>query len=339
MSRATPPDRDGQGGAALIYALILTALLATLSVRIMSGAETEIFGTRAALYRIQARLIAQSGLLAAGKALQRDGAETQFDDALEPWTYFPDHPSSPGAWFFQGQLRARIRDETGKVPLNALHPDMKDREAMEGVFQRLLTMNPLALDQTRAKDLTLALNSWLSPAQKNAAGESPDMPYDRAGLPYRNKGSALDVVRELTMVAGFSDAIYQGRPGEQGLKDLVTVWSSGLININTAPLPVLAALAPGLEAKKAEDFARTLDAYRRNPENRSKLGNPGWVTEVAQAFGAEVPMGVITARSMYFSVEVEARSGSATCRGFAVFKRQLDQGNQQPIVVLYQELQ
>lgn len=336
----SPAQNGAQSGAALIYVLILTGLLASLTVRIIASAEAEVFGAQAALNRVQARLMVESAVFSAGKVLMRDAALTGSDYPGENWDLFPGGDPIPGAWFFRDKLKGRIVDETGKLPINSIHPDMKGHQVYREAFVRLLRGRPFLLDSARAESIASSLESWMTSPNKTADLVQADEPYLNAGLPYRVKGGALDTVAELRLVQGVSDELYYGRPGEVGLKDLVTIWSSGLVNVNTAPLPVLAALAVGLDQDKAEDFARTVDTFRRTPSNRPRLEGTDWLGPIVQSLGKEeVQLGMFTTRSLYFSADLECSSGSVTARAHAVFKRQLSANKLQPIAVLYLQVQ
>ncbi|WP_243366752.1 general secretion pathway protein GspK [Fundidesulfovibrio soli] len=340
MTPATGKAGSGQGGAALIYVLILTGLLASLAVRIISSAEAEVFGAQAALSRVQARLMAESAVLSAAKVIMRDAALTTSDYPGESWDIFPAGENVPGGWFFGDKLKGRIVDETGKLPINSIHPDMKGHQTYREAFLRLLRGRPFLVDSARAEAIASALESWMTSPAKTADLVQADEPYLNAGLPYRVKGGALDTVAELRLVQGVSDELYFGRPGEVGLKDLVTIWSSGLVNVNTAPLPVLAAMAVGLDQAKSEDFARSVDTFRRTPSNRPRLEGTDWLATLAQEQGKEaLPLGMFTTRSLYFSADLECSSGSVTARAHAVFKRQLNMNKLQPIAVLYLQVQ
>jgi len=340
MIRRSGTSSQGQRGAALIYVLILTGLLASLAVRIISSAEAEVFGAQAALSRIQARLMVESAVLTAGKVLMRDAALTGSDYFGESWDLYPDGVNVPGSWFFGDKLKARIVDETGKLPINSVHPEMKGHEIYREAFLRMLRGRPFLLEESRASAITSALESWMTSPAKTADLVQADETYLNAGLPYRVKGGALDTVAELRLVSGISDELYYGRPGEVGLKDLVTIWSSGLVNVNTAPLPVLAAMAVGFDQTRSEDFARSVDSFRRTPANQPRLEGTDWVAKIAADMGKEeLPLGLFTSRSLYFSADLECTSGTVSARAHAVYKRQVSQNKLQPITVLYLQVQ
>lgn len=68
-------------------------------------------------------------------------------------------------------------------------------------------------------------------------------------------------VDELTLVPGITEDIFSGNTGKSGIRPLVTLWSDGKINGNTAPPDVL-SLLDGLDERIAADLA---EARRRKP--------------------------------------------------------------------------
>ncbi|MHC1788747.1 type II secretion system minor pseudopilin GspK [Solidesulfovibrio sp.] len=327
-------------GAVLLFVLALVAVLAALSVQAIRTAQLEVFGAYAGIYARQAQATAESGLLAAVALLLDDDQSLQTDNLTEDWAAFPDLARYPGSWFLAGHIAGRIEDESGKFPINSLHPGLSDHAVFRGILLRLLTGAPFALPLSQARELLAALTDWLDPDDTPGEGGCEDACYAAAALPYLARNNSLDTLAELLRIRGFSRPLLYGRDGVPGLLDMLTVWGSGLINVNTAPLPVLAALPTNLDAGRAGSLAAALDAYRRDPVRREELSSLEWLTKAGGGQGVDWPTGALTTRSLYFSVQLEGRSGAAVKRLFAVLKR--DQGTQSgktpACKVLYREL-
>ncbi|OLN30248.1 General secretion pathway protein K [Desulfovibrio sp. DV] len=331
---------SGPQGAVLLFVLALVALLASLAVSTIRTAQIEVFGAYGGIYSRQAQAIAESGLLAAAAVLIQDGQKLETDNLTEDWAYFPDLAAYPGIWFLDGHLDGRIEDESGKFPVNSLHPGLSDHAVFEGIFLRLLCAPPFSLPGDKAKALLAALIDWLDPDDNPGDGGGEDAAYAAALLPYRVRNNSLDTLAELLLVRGFSRDLLYGRDSRPGLLSMVTIWGSGLINVNTAPLPVLAALPINLDSARAASLAASLDTYRRDPVRRDELNTLGWLGKSGGDLGVEWPRGALTTRSLYFSVLLTGRSGAAQRRLYAVLKR--DQGRQSAQTpnckVLYREL-
>ena len=240
----------GTGGAVLLFVLALVALLASLAVTTIRTAQVEVFAAYGGIYARQARATVESGLLAAAAVLL-PAKPADSDNLTQDWAFFPVLASYPGASFLDGHLSGRIEDESGKFPINAMHPGLLDHAAYQAIFLRLLTGEALALPEDRAKALLAALVDWLDADDQPSSGGAEDAAYAAAQLPYRVRNNSLDTLGELLLIQGFSHDLLNGRGDRPGLLSLLTVWGSGLINVNTAPLPVLAALPSGQSAAQA----------------------------------------------------------------------------------------
>lgn len=335
--------KQGQGGAVLIFVLLLVAVLAALAVQTIRTAQVEILGIKTALAAVKAKAMAEAGLLAAVAILGEDARNTSSDNLTEAWAVFPQQSPFVGSWFIAGKLDGRIVDETGKFPINSLHPALPDHERFEPIFVRLLTGKPFLVTPARAKALLAALQDWLDKDdQPRESGGAEESFYMASSLPYRCKNASVDTLRELLLVRGFTPELLDGHDNVPGLVTVLTVWTSGLINVNTAPLPVLAALANTEDATKAWDLAQRLDTYRRDPVNRSTLGSLAWLdNDATGGKGTQWPTGILTVKSLYFSVLLRGRSGASVKRLYAVLERNLPSaaGRQDtPLEVLYKEL-
>ncbi|HML52498.1 MAG TPA: type II secretion system minor pseudopilin GspK [Solidesulfovibrio magneticus] len=326
-------------GAVLLFVLALVALLASLAVTTIRTAQVEVFATYGGIYARQARATVESGLLAAAAVLLPP-RPADSDNLTQDWAFFPDLASYPGVSFLDGHVSGRIEDESGKFPVNAMHPGLSNHAAYQAVFLRLLTGEALALPEDRAKALLAALTDWLDADDQPGAGGAEDAAYAAAQLPYHVRNNSLDTLGELLLIQGFSRDLLCGRGDRPGLLSLLTVWGSGLINVNTTPLPVLAALPSGLSAAQAAAQARSLDAYRRDPVRQSELASLEWLTKAAGSENGQWPTTLLTTRSLYYAVTLEGRSGVATARLFTVLKRdQSGQSGKPPhCMVLYREL-
>jgi general secretion pathway protein K len=326
-------------GAVLLFVLALVAVLASLAVTTIRTAQIEVFGAYGGIYGRQARATADSGLLAAATLLLAATSEDS-ENLTQDWAFFPDLATYPGSWFLQGHLNGRIEDESGKFPVNAMHPNLSGHALYQAAFLRLLTGQPFSLPDDRARALLANLIDWLDADDKPTQDGSEDAAYAADQSPYQVRNNSLDTLGELLLVRGYTRELLYGRSDRPGLLSMLTVWGSGLINANTALLPVLAALPSGIEAARAASLAKSVDAYRRDPVRQSELVSLDWLDKAGGGETIDWPKSIMTTRSLYFSVWLEGRSGVAVKRLYAVLKR--DQSRQSGKVarctVLYREL-
>ena len=159
------------------------------------------------------------------QALREDDPST--DTLSDPWA-FPFEVETE-----RGRLRVTIYDEDRFLNLNQV-----DREGVyREVFERLLTLleiNPRYTD---------ALLTWL--------GKGEGGLWTR----YPPKRGDLDSPYELAYMGMEEEDLYGRTVGDityPGILSLVTTYSSGRINLNTAPKYVLMALDPRIDATLAD---------------------------------------------------------------------------------------
>lgn len=245
---------SSQRGVALLVVLLAVALLTVIVLEFTYRAQVE-YRRAVSWVRIrQARLIADSGLAIAAEmlarapllyAMQQAGAEKLADGLTELWAQRCEEPgpdvcpanvsrSCTLDTFDAHRLGLRIRDETGYYNLNRLvRSSAAERERFARLAARL-QVKPSLLD---------GVFRWTS---RDARGASvpypPGLGADAAGASYPVRGGALATFGELA----FIPEVDRGDLLE--LRRFATVYDPGVtgINVNTAPMEVLAALHPDL---------------------------------------------------------------------------------------------
>ncbi len=135
--------------------------------------------------------------------------------------------------FGQTKVRYGLIDEERKINVNTA-----DAEVMERLFRFVLDV-----DEVRAQDLAASIVDWRdADSELSTPIGSAEDPFYRnlAHNPYEAKDAPLDALDELRLIKGM-DA-----NSMEKLKDYLTVFGDGKININTAPKAVL--LAVGMSA-------------------------------------------------------------------------------------------
>ncbi|RLJ71101.1 general secretion pathway protein K [Hydrogenivirga caldilitoris] len=133
----------------------------------------------------------------------------------------------------KGSLEVVIYDEDRFLNLNKVGEDPLYRE----VFERLL--NLLGVSQ----GYTDRLLAWIGKEPKNFESEYP------------LKRAPMDSPEELEFLGMKRDELYGKTEGDisyPGVLSLVTTYSSGKINVNTAPKYILMALDPGIDSSLAD---------------------------------------------------------------------------------------
>lgn len=295
---ATRPLADRRG-----MALVLTILVVALLTMAVSDAfyESWIQTALAAGYRDDTRAFyaARSGQEAAKLILLEDARSPIARDTLtEEWAQasIPLPVDGEYAWI-------EIRDESGKINLNSLttakgYPDDKWIE----IFSRLLKR--LELDEEIADTLV----DWMDLNSEPRPNGAEDGYYSSLTNPYRAKNGKLDSVDELMRVKGFTPDIMEK------LREHVSVWGSGKININTASGMVLWALDDDITGEMVKGILRTrlVAPFGKREEIKKIPGLGGVYPKIALA---------IDVISNFFSVRSTATFNDTTKIISAVYQR------------------
>ncbi len=126
------------------------------------------------------------------------------------------------------KMRYGLLDEAGKIDIN---------KAKAEVISRLLE-KVAGLNEQAALDLAYCIDDW---RDSNSFFQHPqygaeDRDYKNMSSPYEAKDAEFEILEELLLVKGMSKEIFDK------IKDFVTIYGGGLVNINTAPRQVLVAL-------------------------------------------------------------------------------------------------
>ncbi|HOW42508.1 MAG TPA: type II secretion system protein GspK [Candidatus Omnitrophota bacterium] len=127
--------------------------------------------------------------------------------------------------------RYGLIDEERKININKA-----SREVLERLFRAAL-----GADDTEAQNLAAAIIDWRDSDSELTVplGSAEDPYYRTSSSSYEAKDAPFEIVEELLLVKGFSQNIFDK------LKDYITIYGSGKVNLNTASRPVL--LAVGLD--------------------------------------------------------------------------------------------
>ena len=256
--------RENEKGIALLVTLLILVLVVALAHEVFrvgaQSAQTGAYGRDS----IRCVLAAEGGTGAARIALRIDARDNQYDTLDEIWSRTA-LPVTLG----DAEVRVVIEDEERKIDLNRLMlpngiaPD----ERRLAVFQRLL--DTVGIDRAVAD----AVVDWLDVDENPRVGGAESSYYLGLPKPYRTKNDLFDTIGELRLVRGVTAEVY-GK-----LLPFVTVSSSGMVNLNTAPKEVLMSLSAGTDlAEGGAIDAKTADEiieYRKDHPftAASQIGN------------------------------------------------------------------
>ncbi|HYW03039.1 MAG TPA: type II secretion system minor pseudopilin GspK [Gammaproteobacteria bacterium] len=294
--------RHRQRGAALIIAMLVTAIAAILAAGMLSREELDIQRTSNLLDADQAYLYGHGADNWVAQILYRDGRNNKVDDLGEAWAQpLPNLPIQGGS------IGGHVEDEQGRFNLNDLvDPGGKPDQQYVEIFRRLLA--DLGLDP----DICNAVIDWIDPnRQVRFPGGAEDSYYLAQDPPYRPADRPMLTITDLRQVKGVTPQVYQA------LAPYVSALPAHTpINVNTAPPEVLRALADGLSESDAKALvqARGANGWQSVSDFRSQK----------QLAGKKIDDSVLSVQTSYFLLQVRVTIGSVTVYLYSLLHRMDD---------------
>lgn len=241
-ARSASRSRDDLRGSILIITIWSICFLSTLAVILGLGVRQKLRLVQRLDERDKLFLVAAAGIKRAIVQIKQDKGRsfTSFRDicANDP-SIFKEMEIGDGRvsirydFFDEASGQTKIRygpiDEERKINVNTA-----DAPVMERLFKAVL-----GPDEMQAQDLAASIIDWRdSDSELSAPVGSAEDPFYRnlSSNPYEAKDAPLEALEELRLVKGMDAA------SMEKLKNYLTVFGDGKININTAPKAVLLAV-------------------------------------------------------------------------------------------------
>jgi len=284
-------------------ALVLTILVVSLLTIIVFDIfhESWIQTILAAGYRDDTKSFyaARSGQEAAKLILIEDARSPIRRDTLtEEWAQstIPLPIDNEYAWI-------EIKDESGKINLNSLTTSRGfPNDRWIKIFTRLLRR--LELNEGIADSLV----DWMDKDSEPRADGAEDGYYSSLKTPYRAKNAKLDSVDELLRVKGFTPKIMDK------LREYISIWGEGKINVNTASGMVLWSLDDDMTGEMVKGILRVrLDTPFGKREDIKRIPGLG---EIYPKIALSIDV-----KSDIFSVKSSASFNETTKTIIAIYQR------------------
>lgn len=317
--------RLGQSGAALMLALLMVSILIVVVMETLRAMQVEQASAYYFRDSLQAECLAKSGVRLAMAVLAQDAQETEVDHPGETWAMLPEPEALPVSLGDTGTLLGEVRDEAGRFPINSL-VDEKGvlQENYQRVLERLLIDEPFNMEPEEARRLVMAIKDWLDEDDEPTGLDGAEANYYQSQqMPATCKNGPMSSLAELTLVRGMTASLYYGEGENPGLKDLLTVYGEGKINVNTAgPLVLQALVSPEVSEETAADWAQEVIRYREEPMHWDFLGESDWYRNRMPGFNdISLATELITTRSSHFSVLMTGEVGAGRKSVFACLER------------------
>jgi general secretion pathway protein K len=337
-----PKHKSDNRGIAVIIAVTTIALLVTMVIEL--NRKTGTAAESANMFKRSATLdyMTSSGIHMAMALLVKDKKETESDSLQEDWAD-PDVLSiaMDDLSFEEGTIEVTISDELGRIQINALveFPDgQKFNQSQMLMWERFLGyLRPeegLSDDDTMPSAIINSTKDWLDSNDDDAIsgvnGAESDY-YLGLDPPYSPQNGPFDSVDSFLLVKGVAE-LMEGVGGLDQVAGYITHHGvienkdkkftfPGKININTADLPVLAALLPLGE----EHLAMDLIAWREETSDEKythDLKNLNWYKQVPGLADITIDPKLIATSSDFYRIEAIAVVDEITQKTTAVIKRE-----------------
>jgi general secretion pathway protein K len=337
-------------GIALIITLMVITLLVAVTFELNRQMRAAVTDSAISRDRLTLMHMISSGASVAQAVLIQDKNTTEIDSIQENWAdpeklneYISQLP------FDEGEVVIYISDELSRIQVNALvaYPQGKEfNAAQRDLWYRFIAM---LLTQVEEEDnfmqeiiepnaIINPIKDWLDFDDGDAItglnGAENDY-YRALDPPYGCRNGPIRHIEELMRIKGITPELFMHLDEEvSGISQFVTVHGAvaaeakfkfpGNININTAELPVVAALLPPefmFLAPEICDFRieKTDDLYVND------LSSPTWYKNVPGCAEIEISEELITVKSDLFRIECMARLNDMFMSATLIVSREKDE--------------
>jgi general secretion pathway protein K len=323
-------------GVALVAVLLVIALIAAVIFEFNydSRVRYQLADNLRASY--QALHCAEAGLATATAALTGVGEAPSDEEILKMLS------GAVQVSLGEGCFTVSVAAETGKINVNGLKTP-EGQLVRPRIDQMLRLIDVLNSQYGGRKPLSYslvpAIIDWIDADDEvtilpfvrgENAGVESDY-YQTLEKPYRCKNAPLELLGELTLVKGMSREIFHGAPaaGEMprtaGMKQFLTVYGDGTLNINEVPVTVLQTFSERMTRALAEKIVQ----HRPYKNVRELSEVPGMTPDVLQEIQEFVG---VRARAEYYTVTARGLAGKCVRTIRVVVKRDQRTGRCVPLI-------
>lgn len=335
-------------GVALLVTLTVMTLLISVALLLNRKMRTDavtgrLIGDRTALYHM-ADAVIHTGMA----ILVVDKMESRIDSIQENWAD-PEYVKSALEVldFKDSKLGLTIDDELGRIQVNALVKYPKGRRfnpAQHRLWIRFLRGLSSGVEQFENLEppaIIDPIKDWLDRGDDNAItglSGAESAYYQGLDPPYSSRNGPFKHLYELMLVKGITPELFYGAGKAVGFAHYLTVYGmtatkknekgigwtfEGKININTAELPVVAALLPAEFFELATAIVEYRDATGEG-EFIHDISSPTWYKQVPGMRDVTIDAALLTTRSDFFRLEARAERGKLVTRLTAIVQRVKD---------------
>ncbi len=332
-------------GVALLVTLAIIAILIPATLEMNRKMLSAVFSAAGTRDRITLLNMASSGIEIGKAMLVKDKNDSDTDSLQEDWAesekiseVLKDIP------FENGTIAFSIGDELGKIQINSLvkyphgHRFNEPQRIMWEQFLNGLKSQNEVFEALEPLTIINSVKDWLDSGDDDAItglnGAESDY-YQDLDPPYTCKNGPITHIGELPLIRGITPELLKGAGGVPGLSDYITVFGmgkagdntftyEGKININTADLPILAAILP----LGSESLAQAIYDYRQETSDSKyihDLSSPTWYKSVPGMGDIDIGSNLIATSSDFFRIESVATLNEMKVKIKTVVRREKNQ--------------
>jgi general secretion pathway protein K len=304
-------NRNNQQGSALISALIIVMLIASVTTAWISQTHFHVRYQKLINENAQATWLADGAKIWTVQILKK----TKFKQTnpILATLHTKNIPLPP-----QWKIEAQISDAQALVNLNTI-----SEQSMRLTYYLLI--KDLLGDSHRANinDIYYASITWLDPSLLRQRYQEFKAQYAQKKPPYLPGGQPMQTLDEYRLISGMTPQIFKI------LKPYITVIPESVpINLNTCDEKIIKSLRPGLKDNEVKKiiYARGTRGFSTNNE----------LFAVLQEF--KIPVQNVTTQSQYFwlRVKITAPSGRRFISKYLIYRRLVNKTKNTKVVVLQQ---
>jgi general secretion pathway protein K len=336
--------KNTEAGMALLIAITIITIVIAGALELNRKVRSAVFSAGTTRDRVMLSNMTSSGVNAAMALLVKDKKESDVDSLQEDWAnpekimeVIGDIP------FEKGKLEVNIIDELGKIQVNALvkFPDSREfnepQRLMWELFLGLIISRDDRFEDIEPLTIINSLKDWLDSGDDDLItglnGAESDY-YQDLDQPYACRNGPVPHLSDIAMIRGVTPELFHGANEMAGISDYLTVHGitnkggnvfayEGRININTAPLEVIAAMLP----PEDDGLAQAIVEYRMEMSDNQyihDLSAPAWYKNAPGCSEIEIDPELITVASDLYRIESTATLDGMKMTTTTVVRREKD---------------
>jgi len=329
---------------ALLITLSIISVLIVTTMELHRRGRSTLTSTAISRDRLTLTHMGASGVHMAMALLVQDKADdppSGLDSIQEDWAN-PEILSDLvlSIPFEEGTLVLDITDELGKIQVNTLVKFPEGKEAnnpqmfLWDRFLRLIESMDEPFENIEPRTIINSVKDWLDAEDDDTItglnGAESDY-YQGLDPPYTCRNGPIAHLDELVLIKGIIPELYYGFGGMLGISNYMTTtfgpiadgkkaYYTGKININTADLPVIAAMLPA----GSEILATEIYEYREEISDSNymyALSNAKWYQNAPGCSDIEIDKKLIATYSDFFRIKATAAIRQISVTTTAVVRR------------------